>query len=88
MKSIIEFNLDNEEDLKAHKRCVASTQLALALFELKNIKEKYKEELSFNDNLGRNEIKRRESLNYAYNSVVEIIDNVLSENNINLEEIL
>lgn len=36
MKAILEFNLDESEDIMSHLRCTKSTDLALALWEIQN----------------------------------------------------
>jgi hypothetical protein len=36
MKAILEFNLDEPEDQRAHRRCIESTKMAIALFEILN----------------------------------------------------
>jgi len=35
MKAVLEFDLDNPDDVQAHKRCVHSTDMAGAIFQLK-----------------------------------------------------
>lgn len=41
MRGILEFNLDNQEDKKAHLRCVKSLDMAIVLFELQsNLKKR------------------------------------------------
>ena len=34
MKAILEFNLDEQDDIIAHKRCVKATDMALAIWEI------------------------------------------------------
>jgi len=36
MKAILEFDLDNPEDLKSHLRCVKSSDMASFIWELKH----------------------------------------------------
>jgi hypothetical protein len=36
MKAILEFNLDDPDDAMAHRRCIESTKMAIALFEIMN----------------------------------------------------
>ena len=41
MKAILEFNLDNPDDIMAHMRAVKSLDMAILLFEIKsNLKKK------------------------------------------------
>ena len=34
MKAIIEFDLNDQDDLMAHKRCIKSTEISIALWEI------------------------------------------------------
>jgi hypothetical protein len=36
MKAILEFNLDNTEDVKAHLRCIKSQSMAFVLWTIKH----------------------------------------------------
>ena len=36
MKAVLRFNLDDPDDQMAHKRCLESTKMAIALFEILN----------------------------------------------------
>jgi len=36
MKAILEFNMDDPDDAQAHRRCIDSTKMAIALFEIMN----------------------------------------------------
>ena len=35
MKAVLEFDLNNPEDVMSHKRCVDATDMAIAIFNLK-----------------------------------------------------
>ena len=37
MKAILEFDLDNPDDVQAHYRCVMATDMAIALWELSQL---------------------------------------------------
>lgn len=41
MKAILEFNLDDADDIRSHERCVKAEDMALILWEIQyNMKEK------------------------------------------------
>ena len=47
-KATLEFDLDNREDIKAHLRCVKSTDMAIVLFEiLNNLRKKVEFEVEY-----------------------------------------
>jgi hypothetical protein len=42
MKAILKFDLSNEDDIFEHKRCLKSTDMYLALFDITRLKNKLK----------------------------------------------
>jgi hypothetical protein len=79
MKAILEFNLNEAEDVMAHKRCVKATDMAIALFELtQQLPEKLKhlEELAEGGEIN------------LVNFVIEEINFTLETNGIMLGELI
>lgn len=80
MKAILEFDLNDPDDNMAHKRCVKSLDMALALWEIQtnlrkrceNMVEHSKEESKF------------EALEIIFQELREIFD----DNNINTDELI
>ena len=82
MKAILEFNLDEMEDQMSHLRATKSTDLALALWEIKN-NMKYLIENSLDDDSGSVD-KQYELLD----KVQEFINVTLEEHGIILEDLI
>ena len=77
MKATIEFNLDNPEDVSAHKRCVKALDMALALNDILN--------------MFRNKLKYGELTGDEYDTVEKIRDEIreiLDSNNISMDELI
>ena len=77
MKATIEFNLDNPEDVSAHKRCVKALDMALALNDILN--------------MFRNKLKYGELSGDEYDTVEKIRDEIreiLDSNNISMDELI
>lgn len=51
MKALLEFDLEDFDDIRAHKRCVYSLEMASFIRELKHnlIQQAYREEMTLND---------------------------------------
>jgi hypothetical protein len=80
MKATLEFDLDISADSMAHFRCIKSTDMALALFNIKNnIEQKCKAYLSINPDATNNDL---------LDKVIEEIHNVLSDKDINIDELI
>ena len=69
MKAILEFNLDNPEDVMAHKRATKATDMALVLFEITHNRKKLW--LNYDHKLG-------EDSSYGENLIHEIFDDILN----------
>lgn len=81
MKAILEFDLDNHDDVMAHKRCIKAVDMAIVLFEfLHNSKRKIQIELD-NKNLGATP---KDVLAICFAEFLDLLDN----NNINIDEII
>ena len=75
MKSILEFDLNNEEDRMAHFRCIKSIDMARVLFEItRNLKHTLK--LRYSDD--RNEL----------DEVFKEIQGYMDQFSINIEELI
>ena len=78
-KATIEFDLNETDDIKAHLRCVKSLDMALVLWEIThNTKKKLEWTME-----GK-EMDKYEALELVYEKIFEI----MSEHNINLEDII
>jgi hypothetical protein len=77
MKATLEFNLDDFDDKMAHLRCVKSLDLALTIWQ---IKREIRDKLKYNDN--------SEQQNEVYESINQMINERLEDNNIILDEII
>ena len=73
MKAILEFNLDEYEDRKAHLRCIKSTDMALVLFEvIYNFRKRIENESGV------------AKLDLFYDKLNSLLD----EHNINIDELI
>lgn len=71
-KAILEFNLDDREDVKAHLRCVKSTSMAVTLWDI--------------DQHLRNEAKYKD--NDVAEKLREEIREIMDDNGINLDQLI
>ena len=83
-KATLEFDLNDPDDKMAHLRCVKSTDMAIALFEIEmNLKKKMERELEAKE-------MRGETVD-PYDSIQMIMDYIfetIHENGINIEELI
>lgn len=78
-KAIIEYNLNDIDDVNAHKRAIKSLDLALALWEIThNTKKKLEWSME-----GK-EMDKYEAVELVY----EKINEILSEHNIDLDDLI
>lgn len=83
MKAILEFNLDDPDDQRAHMRCVKATDMALFLWELRcNMRKKILHE---GDMRGEKDSKDYES---GVLLAWEIIDELFEEHDINVDSLI
>ena len=81
MKAILEFDLDNPDDVISHKRCVKALDMACILFEIQyNLKKKLTHKFESQPT--------RYTVFDGVDETFEIINNLFEEYNINLEEII
>ena len=78
MKALLEYNLDEEEDAKAHLRAVKSVDMLLALWD---ITHNTKKQIEWQ--LDSKELDKYEALELVYKTIYEILDN----RNINIDEL-
>lgn len=78
MKAILEFDLDNPDDRRAHFRCVKSMDMACALFDItRNLKGVLQQRFE-NNPQNRNEL----------DEVFKEIQSYMDEYSINIEELI
>jgi len=75
MKAILKFDLDNIDDEYAHRRCVKSLDMALALWDFSNELRKLRNNLDEGENLNEER-------------VWEAWTDALNDKNINLDNLL
>ena len=83
MKAILEFNLDEAEDIMSHLRCTKSTDLALALWEIYyNMKNVLEDALDIDDKSIDKQYELLEKVQGFINSTLEehgiIIDDLIN----------
>jgi len=81
MEAILKFNLDNQDDVISHYRCVKSLDMALALFEILRNAKKQCEHIAEN----------QEADSDAYDGVYiafEKIFEIASEHNIDIDKLI
>lgn len=61
MKGILEFNLNDEDDVMSHLRCVKSLDMAIALFQIS--------QTLYNDDISADEIKNEIRLALSNNGI-------------------
>lgn len=77
MEATLKFNLDNFDDLFAHRRCVAANDMASVLFELKhNVKRKVDWHIESTPDITPEQVS-----DYTF----DLIQKVIEEHNINLK---
>lgn len=76
MEAILKFNLDEYEDRKQHLRCVKSTDMYLAIYDIMKIKRYYEKNVELND----------EQVQLLEN-IFEKIFGILEEHNISLSDL-
>ena len=80
MKAILEFNLDDKEDLMAHKRAVKSLDMAYALFDIKfNLRRRLENYIENN---------KPQNSHTLLEQMFEEINNEFDEHNINIDELI
>ena len=81
MKAILEFDLDNPDDVLSHKRCVKALDMACILFEIQhNLKKKLTHKF---------EAQPKEwNVFGGVDETFKYINNLFEEYNVNLEEII
>ena len=77
MKALLEFNLNDADDITAHKRCVKSLDMAIAVSDILNL---FRNKLKYSEL----EEKEYEAIEKLRDEVVEI----LADNNVNIDELL
>lgn len=78
MKAVLEFDLNNPEDVEAHLRCVKSIDMACVLFEFTiNSREKIAQK-----------IYDKPSSKTPLDIVYEEFNSLLEQHNINIEELI
>jgi len=75
MKAILEFDLENKDDRKAHLRCVKSTEMAIILWEIQN---NFFKKLNTGD----------KDMIYAIGIVLDRITELLDDNDININNLI
>ena len=78
-KGILEFDLNDPDDVKAHLRCVKSMSMAIALWE---ITHNTKKELEWS--MEGKEMDKYDALELVYEKIYEI----LNDNNIKLDDLM
>jgi hypothetical protein len=78
MKAILEFNLDDFDDSVAHMRCVQALDMALALWEIRSIRNQIENQLD------HKQMDSHELLDKVFEEFYGILEN----KNINLDKIL
>ena len=78
-KATLEFDLNETEDIKTHLRCVKSLDMAIALWEITHNTKK-----SLEWSMEEKEMDKYEALELVFDKINEI----LSEHNISLDELM
>lgn len=85
MKAILEFNLDNKDEVMAHLRAVKSLDTACVLFELThNLKDKLENHI---DNIEEIQDKQLSSMEIL-DMIFEEINQLMQIHNVNLNELI
>ena len=78
-KATLEFNLDDHDDVKAHLRCVKSTSMAIALWEITHNTKK-----GLEWSMEGKEMDKYDALELVYEKIFEI----LKEHNVSVDELM
>jgi hypothetical protein len=78
-KATLEFNLDDHDDVKAHLRCVKSTSMAIALWEITHNTKK-----GLEWSMEGKEMDKYDALELVYEKIYEI----LNEHDIKTDELI
>lgn len=78
MKAILEFNMDEFEDVVAHKRAIKSLDVLLVLYDFD---QHLRSELKYNENLSEEEYEKLDKLR-------EKLYEIMNERNVSLDELL
>jgi hypothetical protein len=79
MKAILEFNMDDAEDIQAHLRCVKATDMALVLWELY-----YNSKKTLENELEDKDIDSFETLDLVFSR----FNSLLEEHDINPDKLI
>jgi hypothetical protein len=75
MRATISFNMDDHDDIQAHMRCTKATDMALALYRLRNAIHKAIDE-------------SEDGKHVDGDYLADLVNEVFSEFSINLEELI
>lgn len=78
MKATLEFNMDEFEDVVAHKRAIKSLDVLLVLYDFD---QHLRSELKYNENLSEEEFEKLDKLR-------EKLYEIMNERNVSLDELL
>jgi hypothetical protein len=78
-KAILEFNLNDQDDVMQYKRTVKSTDMAMALWEITHNTKK-----GLEWSLEGKELDKYDTLELVFDKIYEI----LNDNNINVDELI
>ncbi len=81
MKAIIEFDLNDDDDRRAHERCVCSLDMALALWEIRNNLRKRSERAA-------ESLKEDADVFDGVDLVLDQLSELLEEHNINVDRLI
>ncbi len=76
MEAILKFNLDEYEDRNQHLRCVKSTDMYLAIYDIMKIKRYYEKNVELSDDQDK-----------LLENIYEKIFGILEEHNISLSDL-
>ena len=78
MKATLEFNMDEFEDVVAHKRAIKSLDVLLVLYDFD---QHLRSELKYNENLSEEEYEKLDKLR-------DKLYEIMNERNVSLDELL
>lgn len=78
MKAILEFNMDEFEDVVAHKRAIKSLDVLLVLYDFD---QHLRSELKYNENLSEQEYEKLDKLR-------DKLYEIMNERSVSLDELL
>jgi hypothetical protein len=79
MKAILEFNLDDKDDVMAYERCIKSKSMAIALWEITHNTKK-----GLEWSMEGKEMDKYDALEMVFDKIHEI----LKENNVDTEQLI